>query len=126
MSLSLNALLSAVAFPCRWTQIEQMVRYCLYSAHDTQLQTRVALKLVEHYRPAAHKLWAAHGLAIELLEEPRALPGGFHLLVMPLLTSNKGWLPGNKVCTKDRRAAAGAAVGNVLKRAHALRDSSGR
>ena len=103
-----------------------MVQYCLYSAHDTQLQTRVALKLVEHYRPAAHKLWAAHELAIELLEEPRALPGGFHLLVMPLLATDKGWLPGNKVCDEARRAAAGAAVGSVLKRAHALRDSNGR
>ena len=103
-----------------------MVQYCLYTAHDSQLQTRVALKLVEHYRPAAHKLWAAHGLAIELLEEPQALPGGFHLLVMPLLASDKGWLPGNKVCNEARRAAAGAAVGSVLKRAHALRDSSGR
>ena len=102
-----------------------MVPYCLYNAHDSQLQSRVALKLVEHYRPAAHKLWAAHGLAIELLEEPRALPGGFHLLVMPLLTSDKGWLPGNKVPTA-RRAAAGAAVGSVLKRAHALHDSNGR
>ena len=126
MSLLLNAMLNAVALSCRWTQIEQMVQYCLYSAHDTQLQRRVALKLVEHYRPAAHKLWAAHGLAIELLEEPRALPGGFHLLVMPLLTSDKGWLPGNKVCNKARRAAAGAAVGGGRKRAHALRNDSGR
>ena len=85
----------------------------------------MALNLVEHYRPAAHRLWAADGIAVELLEEPRALPGGFHLLVMPLLTSNEGWIPGNKL-PQAWRAAAGAAVGSVLKRVHALRASSGR
>ena len=84
-----------------------MVQYCLYSAHDTQPQTRVAPELVDHYRPAAHRLWAAHGLAIELLEEPRALLGGFHLLVMPLPTSNKDWLPGTRCATRpvERRRA---------------------
>lgn len=102
-----------------------MVQYRLYSAHDSRLCTRVALKLVENYRPAAHMLWAVKGLAIGLLEEPRALPGGFHLLVMPLLTSDKGWISGNHV-PQVRRAAARAAVGGVLERAHALRDSSGR
>ena len=125
MPISCNVVLNTVAIPCRWTQIEQMLQYRLYRAHDTQHHRRVALKLVEHYRPAAHRLWAAHRIAVELLEEPRALPGGFHLLVMPLLTSNEGWIPGNEL-SQARRAAAGAAVGNVLKRAHALRDSSGR
>ena len=102
-----------------------MVQYSLYSAHDSRLCTRVVLKLVEHYRPAAHRLWAVHKLAIELLEEPWALPGGFHLLVMPLLASDKGWVSGNNV-PQVRRAAARAAVGGVLEGAHALRDSSGR
>ena len=120
-----TVLLNAVAFPSRWTEIEQMVRYRLYSAHDAQLHARVALKLVQHYRPAAHRLWAGHGVAIELLEEPQALPGGYHLLVMPLLTSDKGWLPGNKV-PQARHAAAKAAVKRALDCAHALRDSSGR
>ena len=125
MPMTCNLVLNTVAVPCRWTQIEQMLQYRLYRAHDTQLRKRVALKLVEHYRPAAHRLWAAAGIAIELLEEPRALPGGFHLLVMPLLTSNESWIPGDKL-PQAQRAAAGAAVGSVLKRAHALRASSGR
>ena len=118
-------MLDPIAFPCRWTQVEQMVQYRLYRARDTQLHTMVALKLVEHFRPAAHELWAAHRLAIELLEEPRALPGGFHLLIMPLLTRDKGWFPGDAL-PQAQHAAAGAAVRGALERAHALRDSSGR
>ena len=121
----LKPLLKAAAYPCRWTQIEQMVQYRLYSAHDSRLCMWVALKLVEHYRPAAHRLWAVQGLAVELLEEPWPLLGGFHLLIMPLLTSEKGWISGKNV-PQVRRAAARAAVGDVLERAHALRDSSGR
>ena len=49
-------MLDPIAFPCRWTQVEQMVQYRLYRARDTQLHTMVALKLVEHFRPAAHEL----------------------------------------------------------------------
>lgn len=103
---------------CRFTDIQEMVRYRLYSAYDSQSKTKVVLKLVANYRPAAHKLWGGK-VAIELKEAIVDLPGGYSLLIMPFLSEADGWFTCNHL-SRERQAQAKDVALQLLEKAHSL------
>jgi hypothetical protein len=91
----------------------------LYAATHVPSARRVCVKFSRHaYGADVHAVWAAAGLAPQLISHAR-LPGGLHMVVMELLDVASGWRVLRQL---PRGAAANAAHGAALaalQRAHA-------
>lgn len=71
-----------------------------------------------------YQVWGEHGLAARLLEMHK-LPGGYDMIIMELLAPKDGWKPCSELAEEDQRALRPKLL-NLLARAHATADESGR
>lgn len=64
----------------------------VYLVTDKREQQHL-FKFTRQYGVATHKVWAAYGVAPDLLAEPICLPGPWWQIQMEYLPDTKGWLP---------------------------------